>query len=359
MSTTKPLFEITGLRSWFETPAGLVRAVEDVSLHVGAGERVGIVGESGSGKTQLFFAVLGLSSGYPGVVAGSARMGEVAILDGLAEHVTISPNPDHPTPAVAKRWERWNRIHHARLDGVLGRDMAILFQDPRRSLIPYWTISRHLSEALARHSNNGDAESRAMTLLSSLGFRDPGRVMQSFPEQLSGGEAQRAMLALTMAMQPRLLVADEPTTGLDAINQVRVLQQLRSVQEEAGLALVLISHDLSVVERVVDRVVVMLGGRILERAPVSILAGGDAGGARHPYTRSLRESQERRSAGRPIRGRVDSTQLRRTASGCPFAARCSLRNRLSLDLQSLCSNVFPPETIVSDDHAVACWGVST
>lgn len=353
------LLDVRGLRSWFETSGGLVRAVEGVSLHVGEGERVGIVGESGSGKTQTFFALLGLAHGYPGVVAGTARLGKVDLLGGLDAHVRVTPSLDHPHAVVHKESERWRRLQDERLRGVLGRDVSILFQDPRRSLIPYWTIGRHLDETLRRRTGAHPAPGRAADLLARLGFEQPSRILSSFPEQLSGGQAQRAMLALTMAMEPRLLVADEPTTGLDTINQGRALEQLQRVQEEAGLALVLISHDLSVVAQMVDRVVVMFGGRVMERTSASLLLQTErAGVACHPYTQALRESQQRRAAGLPIVPGRRAPALRRDGAGCPFAQRCSLRRDLSPMWQSRCDAEFPPELEVQPGQHVACWGKS-
>jgi len=355
----EPVLDVRGLHSWFEAPGGLVRAVNGVTLRVNDGERLGVVGESGSGKTQTFFAVLGLAHGFPGVVEGSARVAGVDVLAGLSSHVKVSGTSDLASPRVEKDVERWDRLQRQRLQGVLGHEVAILFQDPKRSLIPYWTIGRHLEEALARRGSEGGGRGAAASLLARLGFDTPGRILQSYPEQLSGGQAQRAFLALSMAMAPRLLVADEPTTGLDIINQQRVLLQLRRVQEEARLALVLISHDLSVVMRVVDRVLVMFGGRVLERAPTTVLGSGVAG-PRHPYTRALHESQRRRKMGLQLAPAAShATTAGRVSHGCPYALRCSLRPMLGPADQSRCTSEFPPEVEVDAEHSVACWGVTT
>ena len=356
-SASAPLLSIRHLHSWFETPAGMVRAVANMSLDVQPREALGIVGESGSGKTQTFFSVFGLSQGWPGVVGGTARFDEVDLLDGLSTHVTLPAADDDATPVV-KNSQRWNAIHHARLAPILGSDVAMIFQDARRSLVPYWTIRQHLVHVLRRQDANADHPRQAEDVLSRFGFRDPNHVLDAFPEQLSGGEAQRAMLALAMAMKPRLLVADEPTTALDAINQMRVLGELQRIHAETDVALVLISHDLAVVARVVDHVLVVFGGAVVERVPASMLTSGSEDRL-HPYSKELRESQRRRAAGLPILGTTREGAAARRASGCPYAGRCDLRPRLSAQLQTRCDTEFPDELKLADDHYVACWGMAS
>ena len=356
-SASTPLLAIRGLESWFETPTGMVRAVANMSLDVHPREALGIVGESGSGKTQTFFSVFGLSQGWPGVVAGAARFGDVELLDGLSAHVRL-PSATGGEPPVVKNSQRWNAIHHARLEPILGSDVTMMFQDARRSLVPYWTIRQHLVHVLRRQDAAADHANQAAELLARFGFRDPRHVLEAFPEQLSGGEAQRAMLALAMAMKPRLLIADEPTTALDAINQMRVLGELQRIHAESDVALVLISHDLAVVGRVVDHVLVVFGGTVVERAPASLLTNG-SGKSLHPYSMELRESQRRRAAGLPIVGTTRESGAARRATGCPYAGRCGLRPRLTAQLQARCDAEFPDEVKLADDHFVACWGLAS
>ncbi len=341
---SQPLLSIAGLTTWFASPQGTVRAVDDVSLTLDAGRKLGVVGESGSGKTQTFFSVLGLSSGVPGVVAGRARLGGMDLLDGLERFV--GPN--------GKDVGGWNRFHQQRLQSVLGADAAILFQDPKRSLIPYWTIGRHFTDVLSRRNT----EQRPADLLDALGFREPARILAAYPHELSGGEAQRALLAMTMAMQPRLLIADEPTTGLDTINQARVLEALRRAHEGRQVAVVLISHDLAVVDAMVDDVVVMFAGRVVERiSSLQLRTVPDA--QLHPYTRALRASQRSRAAGRPISTELYKTPLARATTGCAYHARCALRPLLSASMQQQCAAEVPAEHVVSPGRSLACWGQRT
>ncbi len=348
-----PLLAIDELHSRFIGPDGMVRAVDGVSLAVPAGSRLGVVGESGSGKTQTFFGILGLSAGSPGVVQGRATFNDIDLLGGLDRFV----RPGRSDVDVEKDMTGWVRHQRSTLQSILGRDIAILFQDPKRSLIPYWTIRQHLLDVLKRRGVAEGRENRAGELLALLGFRNPRRILESFPEQLSGGEAQRSLLAITLAMQPQLLVADEPTTGLDTINQVRVLDALLHVQEAATLALVLISHDLAVVDAMVDDVVVLFAGRVMERASAEWMrtAGDDE---LHPYTRQLRDSQRRRSVGQALPRAAHQQRLSRAPTGCPYHARCALRPQLPAALQSRCASEVPPEAIVAPGHTVACWGIT-
>jgi peptide/nickel transport system ATP-binding protein len=354
MSTPKqtPLLRIQGLRTWFRTEQGMVRAVEDVAFEVRAGEAVGVVGESGSGKTQTFFSVFGLSHGRPGVVAGRARFDGTELLSGLNDHVRIDTDATG-RPIVRKREHAWARRHRRLLAGILGHDIALIFQEPRRSLIPYWTVGRHLQEVLRRQ---GEPDSHAGALLSRLGFRHPQRVLQAFPEELSGGEAQRIMLALAVAAKPRILIADEPTTAVDPLSQARILAEIQRIYEESELALVLISHDLAVVSTMVDRVTVMYRGRVVEHCAATVLADGEAA-ALHPYTAELQGSQQRRSQGLPILPPVDGHGPVATAVGCPYTRQCPLRARLPAELQRRCQMEMPPLAEVGPEHAVACWGM--
>jgi len=338
---SQPLLSIDGLTTWFASPQGAVRAVDDVSVTLNAGHRLGVVGESGSGKTQTFFSIFGLSHGAPGVVAGSARLGAVDLLSDLPRFV--GPR--------GKDVDGWNRVHQQRLAPILGVEAAILFQDPKRSLIPYWTIGRHFHDVLERRNTN----QRPTDLLDALGFRDASRVLAAYPHQLSGGEAQRALLAITMAMQPRLLIADEPTTGLDTINQSRVLEALRHAQQERQHAMVLISHDLAVVDSMVDDVMVMFAGRVVERiSAVQLRTLPDA--HLHPYTRALRASQRTRAAGHPISTELYKTPLTRAATGCAYHLRCALRPLLPASTQQQCVAKAPPEQVASPGRSQACWG---
>ncbi|MCC6243149.1 MAG: ABC transporter ATP-binding protein [Gemmatimonadaceae bacterium] len=271
------LLTIENLCVDFPTTHGTVRAVDGCSFTIAPGERVGIVGESGSGKSQTMVSIFGLQPMLARTMSGqatfNARSGSVDLL---------------------------HRDHAAR-DALLGREVAMMFQDPSRVLIPYWTIAQHMDHIVHRHGHEGSAS--PVELLASLGFPNPEHLLRAPPQQLSGGEAQRALLAISMLMRPRLLIADEPTTGLDLINQAHVLDVLRQQQAAHQFALILISHDLAVIDAMVDRVIVMQAGRIVEQATAEHLRRAPDE-ALHPYTKSLRDSHRRRTRGTACPSRV-------------------------------------------------------
>jgi ABC-type dipeptide/oligopeptide/nickel transport system ATPase component len=352
------LLEISELRTWFESPSGLVKAVDGVSIEVGAGQAVGVVGESGSGKTQTFFSVFGLSRGRPGVVSGRARFDDVDILTTLDDYVAFPPDTASLASAstVTKRVEQWDAIQRKRLAPILGHSVALLFQEPRQSLIPYWTVGRHLEEVLNRSGLRAD---ECVEALATLGFRQPRRVMERFPAQLSGGEAQRVMLALSVAIRPRLLVADEPTTALDALNEAKVLREIQRLHQDEGIAIVIISHDLAVVGLIAEYVFVMYGGHVVERAPIHSLLGGGEGECYHPYTQELRASQRRRASGRFEASDPGVQRSVTGATGCPYAHRCAVRAKLSSAEQDRCRDERPPSVEVGSRHVVSCWKASS
>ena len=353
-----PLLRVQDLRAWFVTSRGIVRAANRVTFDVGRGQAVGIVGESGSGKTQSLLSAFALSDGFPGIVGGRAWFDSTSLLDGIDSAYDLSASAGGGGATLRELKPRWRREHRKRAERLLGTNVALMSQDPKRSLIPYWTVERHLAEVLKRRGDGTRKMlgERAASLLSQFGFAVPSRILRAFPHELSGGEAQRVMLALTVAIRPALLIADEPTTALDALNQHRVLNELQQLHDSTDMSLVLISHDIGVVQRVTEYVVVFLGGYVVERAPASHLAATSLERA-HPYTLELLASQRRRSEGLPVLDSESAAALK-PIRGCPFSLRCSKRSRLPSSLQSKCADEMPPETQIDDDHMIACWGVT-
>ena len=261
------VLSLTGLWVSFDTPAGRVSAAEDVSLDVRRGECLGVVGESGAGKSQTFLAVMGLLAAN-GAVRGSARFGNTELL-------TLSP---------------------AELDRVRGRGIAMVFQDPMTSLTPHLTVGAQLAEVLARHrSLAGDAvRTAAIGLLDRVHVSDAARRLRQYPHELSGGMRQRVMIAIALAGEPRLLIADEPTTSLDVTIQAQILALLAELKRERGMSLVLITHDLGAVAGVADRVAVMHHGRLVEEGTTTAVLKSP----RQPYTRALLEEAGKSEPGR-------------------------------------------------------------
>ena len=251
-----PVLSLSGLTVTFDTPDGLVTAARDVNLSVAGGECLGVVGESGAGKSQLFLAVMGLLA-LNGRAAGSARFG-------AAELLTLAP---------------------AALDQVRGRGMAMVFQDPMSSLTPHLTVGDQIAEVMVRHQRIAwpAARRRALALLERVHVSDARQRLRQYPHELSGGMRQRVMIAIAMAGEPQLLIADEPTTSLDVTIQAQILALLAELKRERGMAMVLITHDLGAVAGVADRVAVMRAGRVVETGPVDAVLKSP----RDPYTRAL------------------------------------------------------------------------
>jgi len=315
---TAPLVAVRDLTVDFAGGAQPSRAVDGVSLDIAPGEAVGIVGESGSGKSVTWLAALGLLP-TRARVTGSVR------LDGK-ELVGAA---------------------RADLERVRGKRIAMIFQDPSSCLNPVHRIGRQLVEALALHRGLGGraAEAEALRLLDQVGIADARRRLSDFPHLLSGGLNQRVMIAMALAGEPDLLVADEPTTALDATIQAQILALLGAIRRDTGMALVLISHDLGVVAENVDRVAVMYAGRLVEEAPGADLFGA----ARHPYTQGLLAALPSLTGPRRRLAAIPGTvpEPGSMPAGCRFAPRCPVA-------ETRCATVSPPARVVGFRHAAAC-----
>ena len=294
------LLQVRDLRVGLPTAEGQVDLLRGVDLELGAGETLAVVGESGSGKSLTVLSVMGLLSAPLRVTRGSVDFDGVRISD----------------------------LPEARMRHVRGRDIAMVYQDPMTSLNPFHRIGDQVSEAMTAHGQTSSlAEGRARELLAQVGIPDPERAARSFPHEMSGGMRQRVVIAMALAMRPRLLVADEPTTALDVTIQQQILGLVAGLRRELGMATIWVTHDLGVVARLVDRVAVMYAGRIVENAPVRELFASP----QHPYTARLLASLPRRGdlergplaqiPGRP-------PQPGTIGTGCSFAPRCPQRQAM-------------------------------
>ncbi len=292
-----PLLEVTDLRTYFTTDAGVARAVDGVSLQVEAGETLGIVGESGCGKTVTALSILGLIPSPPGeIVSGSSiRFNEEELLE----------------------------VKPARLREIRGNEISMIFQEPMTSLNPVLTVGHQIEEVLRLHRGLKRREARAagVALLAEVGISEPDQRYDCYPHQMSGGMLQRVMIAIALSCEPRLLIADEPTTALDVTIQAQILDLLVSLQHKHGMALLLITHDLGVVAEVCDRVVVMYGGQVVETGTTEEILSHP----KHPYTQGLLASLpgigDRDVRLNPIPGTVPSAVD--WPEGCRFRDRCS------------------------------------
>jgi peptide/nickel transport system ATP-binding protein len=292
---SEPLLSVEDLRVRFATDDGIVHAVDGISYTVDAGQTLGIVGESGSGKTVSSLTALGLTRAPNTTIEGRIMFGGRDLV----------------------------ALHDDELRKIRGNDIAMIFQDPLSSLHPFFKVGKQLMEAVLTHRDVGKsaARTRAVELLELVGIPDPDRRVDQFPHEFSGGMRQRVMIAMALANEPKLLIADEPTTALDVTVQAQILALLDDLQARLGMAIIVITHDLGVVAEITDHIAVMYAGRIVERAPTEAIFGSP----QHPYTWGLLKSIPRLDTPRdeelvPISGRPPS--LIRRPSGCFFHPRC-------------------------------------
>ncbi|MFD8205047.1 ABC transporter ATP-binding protein [Streptomyces sp. NPDC059695] len=324
MGDSTPLLSVRDLTVTFPTRHGSVRAVDSLSFDVAPGRTLGIVGESGSGKSVTSLAVMGLHTGAE--VTGSVALAGRELV-GLAER---------------------------ELNRLRGRRMAMIFQDPLSSLHPYYTVGEQIAEHHRVHfgSRRAAARERAVEALGEVGIPEPRRRAGEYPHQFSGGMRQRVMIAMALACEPDLLIADEPTTALDVTVQAQILDLIARLQQDRGLSVVMITHDLGVVARVAHDVLVMYGGRAAEHAPVDDLFAAPA----HPYTRGLLDSLPRLDDedDAPLRAIPGSPpSLLDPAPGCAFAPRCSRAAAGSTEERARCTGE-RPLLGGPDGHPAAC-----
>ncbi|MBD2023263.1 ABC transporter ATP-binding protein [Leptolyngbya sp. FACHB-711] len=314
------LLDVRNLNTRFFTPGGIVHAVNGVSFHVDEGEALGIVGESGSGKSVTMLSIMGLLSTPPKhSVTGEVRFGNRNLL----------------------------QLNRTEMRNLRGSQIAMIFQDPMTSLNPVLRIERQMTEAIQQHLglNSAEAKARAIALLQRVGIPGAKERICSYPHQFSGGMRQRVMIAMGLACNPKLLIADEPTTALDVTIQAQIVELLKQLKQELQMAVLWITHDLSLLAGFADRIMVMYAGQIVEQAPLHQLYRNP----RHPYTIGLLQSiprlDEQRERLKPIEGVPPS--LVNYPKGCPFAPRCPFAI-------AICHTEDPPLESVGD-HQVACW----
>lgn len=322
------LLEVRNLETQFTTAEAIVRAVNDVSFDVQSGKVLGIVGESGCGKSvtaQSVLQILGHS--------GSIVNGEIIFYPEGGGSIDLAKlDPKGPE-----------------IRAIRGKEISMIFQEPMASLCPVYTIGDQIMEGILEHQSvdKDDARKLALEMLGKVGIPNPERSIDSYPHQLSGGMRQRAMIAMALACRPRLLIADEPTTALDVTIQAQILDLMQDLQEELGMGIMLITHDLGVIAETADNVVVMYLGRTVESAPVEELFENP----RHPYTKALlrsipRPGMKRKAKLASIEGTVPDAY--NIPPGCPFHPRCPEFH------PGKCDRAIPASVQVSADHWVSC-----
>ncbi|NNL64913.1 MAG: ABC transporter ATP-binding protein [Myxococcales bacterium] len=323
MSEPQPILRVEGLSTAFPGPDGPIRVVDDVSFEVDRGEVLALVGESGCGKSITAFSLLRLVPRPGRVVAGRILLEGRNLLD-------------LPVPEMRS---------------VRGRQAAMIFQEPMTSLNPVQTVGTQVVEAIQLHERvDADAARRRTTeLFDRVGIPDPGARFDAYPHQLSGGMKQRVMIAMALSSQPKLLIADEPTTALDVTIQAQIIDLLRELQRDSGLSILLITHDLGIVNELADRVAVMYAARLVEEGSRETILGA----AEHPYTQGLLRSMPALARrGEPlaeIAGTVPPPD--EWPPGCRFAGRCDR-------VLDFCASELPGETVRGPEHVVRCHAVA-
>ncbi len=318
----QPVLDVRDLKTVFHTRGGEVHAVNDVSFELRPGELLGVVGESGSGKSVTMMSLLGLLPTPPAEMRG----GEVMF--GGRDLLKVGPR---------------------QLRSTRGREIGFIFQDPMTSLNPVFTVGFQIMEPLRKHMkmDRARARVRAAELLELVGIPDATRRLKDFPHQFSGGMRQRVMIAMALACDPKVLIADEPTTALDVTIQAQIIELVRDLRQKLGMAIIWITHDLGVIAGIADRVMVMYGGQVVEHAPVRELFSNP----QHPYTRALLETVPSVRGDRAPKLRVIEGQppiLRAPPADCPFRARCG-------HAFDRCAKENPRRYPLGNRHDVACF----
>ncbi len=315
------LLDIKNERLSFFTPAGEVKALNDVSISMKPGDVLGIVGESGSGKSVTAYSVMGLTA-YPGRIIGG----------------TIDFNG-----------HRINEMTEDEMRKIRGNEVSIIFQDPMTSLNPVYTIGNQIREVILLHTNKNkkQAQERAIELLSLVGINEPERRLKQYPHELSGGMRQRVMIAIALACEPKLLIADEPTTALDVTIQAQILELMIELKDKIGMSIIMITHDLGIVANMCQKIAVMYGGKIVEYGTVDEIFYNP----KHEYTKGLLRSipklnQKEHTKLVPIEG--TPVDMLNPPAGCPFAPRCD-------SCMKICLKKMPEYTDICEDHFSACW----
>ena len=315
-----PLLEVNDLHTSFFTDAGEVKAVNGVTFNLDHGKVLGIVGESGSGKSVTAYSIMQILAGTGKIVSGSIKLDGQELVN-AGEKV---------------------------MKTVRGNKVSIIFQDPMTSLNPTYTIGHQLMEAITLHTNRNKAQAkeRAIEMLRLVNINEPEKRMNQYPFEFSGGMRQRIMIAMALACEPDILIADEPTTALDVTIQAQILELMKSLQEELGMAIIMITHDLGVVAQMCDEVIVMYAGSICEQGTADEIFYNP----RHEYTKGLMRSiPTTTSAGtklKPITG--TPIDLLNMPKGCPFAPRCDAAMKICL--KQRCQRME-----INENHAAACW----
>ena len=320
MEDNKFVLEVSDLHTTFKTDNGDVSAVNGVSFKLEPGKTLGIVGESGSGKSVTAYSIMQILAENGAITGGSVKY--------KGEDIT-----------------KWNK---KKMADFRGKCCSIIFQDPMTSLNPVFTVGYQLEEAVLLHTDRTkkEAKERAIEMLTLVGVNEPEKRVNQYPHELSGGMRQRVMIAMALACEPDILIADEPTTALDVTIQAQILELMQSLQEKLGMAIIMVTHDLGVIASICDEIIVMYGGRVCERGTADAIFYGPA----HEYTKGLLRSIPTKNNSKTRLVPIGGTPINmlNMPEGCAFCPRCDAAMKI-------CLTEKPEEIWVGEDHLASCW----
>lgn len=362
MSET-PILKVEELKTYFYSRAkkAFIRSADGVTLSINKGETLGIVGESGSGKSVTAQSIMGLIEAAPGVISGTVEF-EVngnlkSLLPDLDKYVKVRET-DGMIMELYKNNEGWQKKIDKVMKEIRGKEISMIFQDAKSSMNPFMTVGSQITESIllnTKINNKKEAREKALFWLEQVRIDSPALRYNTYPYGLSGGMCQRVMIAMALASEPALLIADEPTTGLDATIQSKIVELLAELKSTLGITTMLISHDIHTISRLSDRVTVMYGGKVMESGPTKGLLSLESE-CKHPYTAALLASmptEEHINGNRELQAiEGDVLDTINIPDGCRFYARC---NRIIDSVREKCRSGEPELKTLSPGHEVRCW----
>ncbi len=351
----KTILKVENLFTYFESPWGMVKAVDGVGFSIEDKETFCLIGESGSGKSVTALSIIGLTGGRPGIVNGKIYFDEKNLLEGLDKYCKKGNN--NGKNYFIKDIKSWNNVHKKNLENVRGKKISMIFQDPVGSLDPVFTVGSQLKQTIYGNKitdNKKEAHQLAVKMLEKVKLPYPEKTMSLYPFQLSGGMAQRVMISLALLTNPKLLIADEPTTALDSTVQIKILNLLSELKEEFDMSILLITHDIGIGIKYSDKIAVMYAGRIVETGnPENFYPALN----NHPYTRALFESKTGKGEFVEKNNKLNKAAAPDPAGllqGCKFFPRCKFANTFA-DGGKKCMEKEPEFFKVAKNHFVKCW----